>query len=348
MRLMRALLVAIFVVAIAGQVAMPAASASSTSASIGAGLRGPSGLEASVYAKELKHLSGITTDPEGHVWAATAAATDKGTDGIYEITATGATPLEVITDAHTPLGILWVGDSLYVARSGGVDRYDGFNGTVFASKTTLVTFPTGVGEVNGIAYGSDGRFVVGISAPCDHCTPMKNLSATVVSFLPDGTDLQVMASGIRAAVGLTYYPGTDDLFVTMNQRDDLGAKTPGDWLSVVSAGQNWRFPACHGQGGTACTGVPAPVAALDTHAAVSGVAIFTGQLGNAVGTAAAVAEWVTGKVQLVALTKSGSTYTGRIEGAITGFKNPMPVFLSPTGALFVGDWTTGKIIRITT
>src|SRR5450631_1671111 len=47
MRLIRALLVATFVVAIAGQFSVPAASAASTSASIGAGLRGPSGLDAS-------------------------------------------------------------------------------------------------------------------------------------------------------------------------------------------------------------------------------------------------------------------------------------------------------------
>jgi len=60
----------------------------------------------------------------------------------------------------------------------------------------------------------------------------------VVSFLPDGSDLRVEAGGIRAPVGLAYYPGTNDLFVTMNQRDDLGAQTPGDWLAVVRAGQS--------------------------------------------------------------------------------------------------------------
>jgi hypothetical protein len=32
----------------------------------------------------------------------------------------------------------------------------------------------------------------------------------------------VSTRAASAAVGLTYFPGTSDLFVTMNQRDDLG------------------------------------------------------------------------------------------------------------------------------
>ena len=68
----------------------------------------------------------------------------------------------------------------------------------------------------------------------------------------------------------------------MDQRDDFGAATPGDWLGLVGVGQSWGFPGCYGQGGTACVGVPSPVAALDPHAAVSGVAIVTGSLGATV------------------------------------------------------------------
>ena len=100
----------------------------------------------------------------------------------------------------------------------------------FCMCITIVSFADDTGEVNGIAQGADGRLYVGISAPCNACTPTKQYSASVVSFLPDGSDLQVVADGIRAAVGLAFFPGTDDLFVTMNQRDDLGSKTPGDWL----------------------------------------------------------------------------------------------------------------------
>jgi glucose/arabinose dehydrogenase len=94
--------------------------------------------------------------------------------------------------------------------------------------------------------------VVGISAPCDACQPASEDSAAILSFLPDGSDLQIYASGIRAPVGLTFFPGTSQLLVSMNQRDDLGDETPGDWLAVVSQGQDWGFPDCYGQASTDC------------------------------------------------------------------------------------------------
>ena len=322
------------------------ASSTNQPVAIGAGLSGPSGLTATVYARGLEHASAFAFDAENQLWVATAAYEDEGDDGVYLVSASGVTPLQVIAGVHTPLGLLWYGGELYVSSKERVDAYSGFDGTRFTTSRTVVTFPEGTGEDNGLAVSSDGRIVLGISAPCDACTPTSDLSATIVSFRPDGTDLRVYASGIRAAVGLVYYPGTDDLFATMNQRDDLAAKAPGDWLGVVSEGDAWGFPDCHGQGGSACTGVPEPAAVLDRHAAVSGVAIVTGGLGTTVGTSAIVAEWAKGKVERVVLERDGDTYTGTVEPFLTGFKSPEPVASAPDGSVFVGDWTTGKIYRI--
>ncbi len=42
-----------------------------------------------------------------------------------------------------------------------------------------------------------------------------------------GSDLRLYATRIRAPFGLAYFPGSSDLFASMNQRDDLGARTPG-------------------------------------------------------------------------------------------------------------------------
>ncbi|MCU1362087.1 MAG: putative rane-bound dehydrogenase oxidoreductase protein, partial [Ilumatobacteraceae bacterium] len=186
----------------------------------------------------------------------------------------------------------------------------------------------------------------GISSPCDSCTPTIQYSASIVSFLPDGTDVQVYADGIRAAVGLAYYPGTDTLFVTMNQRDDLGDATPGDWLSVVQQGQSRGFPDCYGQGGETCAAEPTPVAVLDTHAAVSGLAIVTDQLGDAVGTTALVAEWATGKVLSLAVDAASLASASTATDFLIGFTSPEPVVTGPDGAVYVGDWTTGIVYRI--
>jgi glucose/arabinose dehydrogenase len=309
---------------------------------IGAGIQGPPGLHASVYATGLVDVSAFAIDPQGRLWVATAAYSDAGTDGVYLVTAASRPAQSVIGGLHTPLGLLWSGGSLFVSSASGIDVYSGFDGTQFATTARAVTFPAGVGELNGIAASPDGRIVLGISSPCDHCDPASEWSASIVSFLPDGSDLRAEASGIRAAIGLAYDPN-GELLATMNQRDDLGDATPGDWLAVVHRGDDWGFPDCYGQGGEACAGVPRPLATLDKHAAVSGLAIVTGTLagGHA---AALVAEWSTGKVQRVVLPEAGSAAT--VEPFLTGIKQPVALAVASDGALFVGDWSSGTIYRI--
>jgi len=188
---------------------------------------------------------------------------------------------------------------------------------------------------------------LGISAPCDHCTPASAMSAAIVSFRSDGSDVRVDASGIRAPIGLAYVPGTSDLLVTMNQRDDLGSKTPGDWPALVHRGDRWGFPDCYGQGGSVCAGVPSPVAVLDKHAAVDGLVFLPGQLGARFGRSALVAEWASGKVQRVTLDKRGSRYAGAVTPFLTGLKNPVPLAVGADGAVLVGDWTAGAIYQVT-
>ncbi len=316
--------------------------------SIGAGLQGLAGLRATRYTTGPVHLSAFAIDGQGRLWLSTAAATDDGTDGVYLVARAGAEPLEVISAMHTPLGLLWIHEVLYVASKDRIDAFGGFNGTTFTTHRTVITFPSGTGEVNGLVQAPDGRLWVGISAPCDHCSTSPP-SAAVLSLRTDGSDEQVEARNIRAAVGLAFVPGTSQLLASSDQRDDLGAKTPGDELVELAHGQDYRFPGCYGQGGSACSGVPDAVATLDVHGGVDGVAVVTDQLGSSVGTAAVVAEYAVGKVQLVTLTAdpSGTGYAGTTSDLLSGIANPVPVIVGPDGALFVGDWKTGAVYRIT-
>ncbi len=258
----------------------------------------------------------------------------------------GARALKVIGGLDDPLGIAWYRDELYVASVGRVDAFGGFNGTRFSTHVKILDGPVAGGENNLLVMARNGRFVMGVTATCDHCTPTSKWSGAIVSFRPDGSDLRLLAGRIRAPFGLSYFPGTSDLFVTMNQRDDLGARTPGDWLALVRGGESWGFPGCYGQGGTVCAGVPRPIAVLDKHAAVGGVAIVTGELGASVGTAAIVPEWSPGKVQQVSLTRSGAGYTGTVAPFVSGIAKPLAVILAAEDSLLLGDWETGTIYRI--
>jgi glucose/arabinose dehydrogenase len=308
---------------------------------IGAGLRGPAGLSAAVYATGLKNVSAFALDARGRLWATTSAASKHDDDGVYEIAGASAAPVKVIAGIAGPLGLTWVGNTLYVTSLGRVEAFSGLHGTRFAHRRTILTEPAGHGWNDAIVPLRGGRLAMGISAACDHCVSRSIWSGTIVSFRPDGSDVRVFARGIRAPVGLAPAPGTSGLLVSMNQRDDLGARTTGDALAVVAEGQDRRFPACYDQGGPACAGVPKPLAVLDKHAAVGGVGVVTGQLAAAAGASALVAEWATGKVQRVALERS----RGAVSPFLTGFTNPLAL-VATARAVFVGDWSTGRVYRI--
>jgi glucose/arabinose dehydrogenase len=314
---------------------------------IGAGLRGPQGLAATVYATGLPTASAFTFDARGRLWVATSAASDHRKDAVYLIPRAGARPVKVIAGVHGPLGLTWYSNRLYVASLGRVEAYSGLHGTRFARHETIIREPSGHGWNNSIVAAPNGRLVMSISSACDHCTSTSKWSATIVSFRPDGSDVRVYARGIRAGYGLAFYPGTSDLLVSMNQRDDLGTHTPGDWLAMAAQGDDWRFPECYGQGGAACTGVRKPIAVLDKHAAAGAVAIVTGRLGPSVGTAALVAEWQAGRVMRVPLADGASTSASSATPLLTGARNPLALANGPDGALFVGDWGTGRIYRVT-
>jgi glucose/arabinose dehydrogenase len=322
--------------------------AASQLVAVGAGLMGPPGLKATVYAQGPPTVAAFDFDPKGRLWLTAAGLETHTHDGVYVITKAGAPAQKVISGLNDPLGLDWYAGKLYVASTGRVDAYWGFNGSHFTEHRKILNGPQAEGENNLLVMAPDGRFLMGVSATCDHCVPTSKWDGSIVSFRPNGSGLRLYAGHIRAPVGLTFFPGTSELFVTMNQQDNLGALTPGDSLGIVKAGQQWGFPACYGQGGPACVRVPKPLAMLDKHAAIGGVVITTGQLGTSVGTSAIVAEWNVAKVQRVALTKVGSGYQGTVTPFLVGIHNPLALALAPDQSLLVGDWATGKIYRVAT
>jgi glucose/arabinose dehydrogenase len=313
---------------------------------IGAGLKGPAGLKATIYAKGPPTIAGFTFGAQGRLWLTAAGLSTHTDDGVYVVSKPGARAVKVVSGLEDPLGISWYEGKLYVASVGRVDAFGGFNGRRFTQHAQILSGPVAGGENNLLVIAPDGRFVMGISATCDHCTPTSEWSGSIVSFLPDGRDLRLYVRRIRAPFGLAFFPGTSDLFATMNQPDDLGAATPGDWLSLVREGQDWAFPGCYGQGGTTCAGVPQPTAVLDKHGAAGGVAIVTGQLGASIGTSAIVPEWNVGKVQRVTLSGFGPNYTASVTPFLAGIANPLAITLAPDRSLLVGAWATGTIYRI--
>ena len=59
---------------------------------------------------------------------------------------------------------------------------------------------------------------------------------------PDGSGLQVYASGLRNPVGMDWAPGTQTLWVAVNERDELGDDLVPDYITGVKRGGFYGWP----------------------------------------------------------------------------------------------------------
>jgi glucose/arabinose dehydrogenase len=66
--------------------------------------------------------------------------------------------------------------------------------------------------------------------------------ANVLVANPDGSGLRVYASGIRNPVGLAVHPQTGEVWVSINERDNLGDNLPPDYITHVQEGGFYGWP----------------------------------------------------------------------------------------------------------
>ncbi len=93
----------------------------------------------------------------------------------------------------------------------------------------------------GLAVSLDGKrmfFSVGsrTNVPTLDPDPTEQNRADVLVANPDGSDLHIYASGIRNPVGLEVQPGTGDVWVSVNERDELGDNLLPDYITHVQEG----------------------------------------------------------------------------------------------------------------
>jgi glucose/arabinose dehydrogenase len=220
-----------------------------------------------------------------------------------------------------------------------------------------------------LLFSPDGASLyVSIGSSCNACIESDNRRATIMKFNADGTGGQIYASGLRNAVGITFRPGTDELWATDNGRDYLGDTLPPETVYQVVQGQNYGWPRCYAGriidpdfgSADSCNGVPTPAVEMQAHMAPLGLAFYTGsqfpadyQGGLFI---ALHGSWnstvpVGYKVMRVPVT---GNQLGQAEDFATGWLapdgtvwgRPVDVVTAPDGSLFVSDDSGGVIYRI--
>jgi glucose/arabinose dehydrogenase len=201
----------------------------------------PPGFKIAVYASGLTNPRWMAVAQNGDVFL---AEPDPGR--VTLLHAKGGT-VQATTFADgfdKPHGLVLAHGALYVSDVNAVWRLD-FDGAMKLTKKTRVTMakdlsPVGNHWTRDLAVDSKGTLYIGIGSASNvgEDAPTR---ATVQTVAADGS-LKPFAAGIRNPVGLQFYPGTDDLFVTVNERDGLGDELVPDYLTHVQQGAFYGWP----------------------------------------------------------------------------------------------------------
>jgi glucose/arabinose dehydrogenase len=76
-------------------------------------------------------------------------------------------------------------------------------------------------------FGPDGKLYVAVGSPCNICR-VDGLKGTIIRLNPDGSGLEVFASGIRNSVGLAFHPLSGELYFSDAGADRMGDDSPPD------------------------------------------------------------------------------------------------------------------------
>jgi glucose/arabinose dehydrogenase len=331
----------------------------------------PKGFKVEIWAHGMPGVRMMARGSQGTIWAGTRAI-----GRVYEIKDKGGVREHRILAQKLvqPNGVAFQGGNLYVMAINRVFRYDGIESNPNVAPVELTEAFKLPPDVHHnwkfIAFGPDSKLYVQVGAPCNICEPSEQ-HAQIRRYVADGSNMEVVARGVRNTVGFDFHPQTGDLWFTDNGRDWQGEGGPEDELNRVSRmGENFGFPYCHAQGipdmnypkKDACKGVTKPVALMGPHAAALGMRFYRGdmfptQYVNSI-FAARHGSWNKSNLfgfDVVNVTASPNGKGAKVTPFMTGFMDPKDnkfwgrptdVLQLPDGSLLVSDEQVGAIYRV--
>jgi glucose/arabinose dehydrogenase len=225
---------------------------------------------------------------------------------------------------------------------------DGFPGELYAFH-----------QNNGLTFGPDGRLYIGSGSTTDNLPEEDPMSARIFSINPDGTDLQVYATGVRNPFGLIPAPGGGFFAVDngssgcvateFDEKDcrwEIKIDVPEE-INYIIEGKDYGFPTYFGMP-PEDSGTMPPVVTFPEHSAPTGLVIyegdkfpprFKGQL--------FVSLWARGEIYRIELYRiDDEHFTGAPLLFASGLTGPSALLNSPDGGLYVTSYTGNAIYYI--
>ncbi|WKD50404.1 PQQ-dependent sugar dehydrogenase [Microbulbifer spongiae] len=155
----------------------------------------------------------------------------------------------LIEDLRRPHGLLLHEGWLYIAESDAVGRvpFDHSDARLAGSYQRIVEGLEDDGHwTKTIDMGPDGWLYLSSGSSCNVCIEKDPRRATIMRLRPDGSDLEIFATGLRNSVGFDWSPRDGGLYATDNGRDWLGDNLPPDELNRIRQGAFYGWPYAYG------------------------------------------------------------------------------------------------------
>ena len=333
-------------------------------------LKVPAGFNIEVYAAGMANARSLAEGDKGTVFVGSRLV-----GNVYAIAnKDGKRSVKVLASGlHRPNGVAFRNGTLYIAELSKVSKIDKVEDSLDGPpKLTMIYDNLPKDEAHGwkfIAIGPDNKLYVPVGQPGNNVLH-DDAHGQIRRMNLDGTDVEVVARGIRNTVGFDWNPETKQLYFTDNGRDWMSEDVPQDELNrVTKVGEHFGAPYCL-QGnisdpefgwGHSCSEFTPPVGLMGPHSASLGMRFYTGSMfpksyKNAI-IVARHGSWnrskkIGGDVVVVKLNKDGTVKS--MEPLITGFLEdnkyigrPVDVLQMKDGSLLVSDDWNGAVYRVT-
>jgi glucose/arabinose dehydrogenase len=205
----------------------------------------PEGFRVNIFAKGFTVPRFLTVAPSGDIFLA-----DTGAGQVIILRDpqhTGeAQQREIFADnLNRPFGIAFHDDYVYVGNMTSLVRfhYDKQTSKRTGEAEKLMDLPGGGHSTRTVAFSPDGKqLFVSIGSASNIDIEKDQRRAAVLVADPDGKNARIYASGLRNAVGLAVEPVTGIMWVTVNERDELGDNLPPDYFTSIKDGGFWGWP----------------------------------------------------------------------------------------------------------
>lgn len=210
----------------------------------------PEGYMIDIYADDVENARSMSLSPSGHLYVGTRSKGSvyalKDTDGDHKVDK----KYTLLTDGNMPNGVVFRDGDLYVAEVDRILKFENIEENLANPGEPVVIYDGYPTEKHHgwkfIDFGPDGKLYVPVGAPCNICDSEDEVFASITRINPDGSDMEVVQSGVRNTVGFTWHPDTQELWFTDNGRDMLGDDIPSCELNrATEDGMHFGYPYCH-------------------------------------------------------------------------------------------------------